>query len=110
MVLNLPVAIVVQIAARQRHVNEVLCDELDLKLVRANHIASEEIVRAVVSDLSGAPRRRAGFLQVRFVSVEQPMNVDRDLLTALRRPRSQPRCRHVVRHSHSIAVDAADER
>src|SRR3954447_18289294 len=69
-------------------VDDVLGHKPDLQLIRADHRAHEQVVGPVVTRLVGQPGHRARFLQHDFVSVEDLRDLDRNRLTALRRPRN----------------------
>jgi len=55
----------------ERHVDEVFGDEPDLQLVAANHVAHEQVIRAIITGFRGAPRHRASLLQHDLVGMQQ---------------------------------------
>ena len=67
----------------QRRVNGVLRHEPDLELIRADDVADDQIIRAIVAGCGREARHCAALLQHNLVRVEQAGNLDGHLLTPL---------------------------
>ena len=74
---------VLPVGIHQRGVNDVLGDKPDLRLVGADHVADQQVVRAVVAFLGRIFGHLAGFDQQDFVRLQQPRNLHGHFLAPL---------------------------
>ena len=77
---------ILPVGIHQRGVDQVLGDKPDLGLVGANHIAHQQVVRAVVALVSGKPGHFAGLDQQDFVCLQQSRDLHGHFLATLGKP------------------------
>ena len=92
----------------ERHVDDVFGNEPDLQLVTANHVADDQIVRAILTGFNRTPGHRTSFLQHDFVRMQQSRDLDGDFFTAFWGSWDQRRLGYVVSHRDTHAAEQLD--
>src|SRR5688572_8026470 len=95
----------VSLRARQGNVHDVLGDEPYLQLVGTDHVADNQIVRAVVAVLGRQPCHGARFLENDLVRVQKTRNLHRCFFAALGRPWNKRHLGDVGRHRNADAAE-----
>ena len=83
-------------------------NEPDLQFVLANHVADDQIVRAIVTAFSRTPSHGTSFFQHDFVRMQQSRDLDGDLFAASWWSRNQRRLGDVVSHRDTHAAEQLD--
>jgi [CysO sulfur-carrier protein]-S-L-cysteine hydrolase len=79
--------------------------EPGLKLIGANDLADDQVIRAVVTGISGLSGECARFLQDNLVSFQDPGDLNRNFLAAARGPGDDGRFDHIVSHGDADAAE-----
>jgi hypothetical protein len=83
-------------------------NEPHLQLVMANHVADDQIVRAIVTGFSRSSSHRTSFFQHDFVRMQQSRDLDGDLLATFWRSWDQRRLCDVAGHRDTHAAEQFD--
>src|SRR5215471_14374359 len=70
----------------QRDVDKMFAQKPDLKFIRPQDFADNEVVGAIIAESGSAPRQRASVTDDYLVSVKQPRQLDWNLFAPARRP------------------------
>ena len=82
----------------QGHVDQVLAQKPDLKLISTQNIADHKIIGSIIADRRGTARERTALADNDLMRVEQARKLDRHLFSATRRPLDLSCLSHIGRH------------
>src|SRR5262249_57233704 len=83
----------------------MLTQEPDLKLIGAEHLTHNQIVGAIVAEVSSTPTQCPGIANNNLVGINQSRQLNGDLLAATRRPFDLCSLSHVGSHGQAYAAE-----